>query len=97
MKAVAECRLRLTSAMMSTLRNAESWAKFEQLLAAMCPGDVITAEEAVYETGMLSESVQLVLEVLARADLFEQHGEHFMRIRSLSVPASSGPHVFGDR
>jgi hypothetical protein len=76
---------------MTTPPNAASWARFEHLIDAMCPGDVVTVDEAVHETEMVAESVQLVLEALTRAELFEKHGEHFMRLRC-SDSISSAKH-----
>jgi hypothetical protein len=73
---------------MHATHNPDSWRRFESMIAAMSPGDVITVNEAVYETDMDAESVQVVLDVLTRADLFEHHGEQFMRLTSSS---GSGP------
>jgi hypothetical protein len=66
---------------MDIAHSADAWKRFEAILTAMCPGDVITVDEAVYETEMAAESAHMVLEALCRADLFEQHGKHFLRVR----------------
>jgi hypothetical protein len=60
--------------------KAEAWSRFEAWLAAMRPGDGTTVAQAVVETGMSPESVQVVFDALARADLFERHGDCFLRV-----------------
>jgi DNA-binding IclR family transcriptional regulator len=57
-----------------------AWASFKDYLASLRPGDVTTVEEAVRRTGMAPASVRAVLDALTRAELFEQHGTHFVRI-----------------
>lgn len=56
----------------------------------MRPGDVITVGEAVTRTGMTPESVQIVLEGLTRADLFEQHEQYFVRVSVRPVDTGLG-------
>jgi len=68
---------------MSNIANQETWARLETRLGAMRAGDVITLDRIVAETGMGAESAELVLDSLVRADLFERHGEQFMRISLL--------------
>ena len=70
--------------------NARAWTSFEACLASMRPGDVITVGEAVTRTGMTPESVQVVLDGLTRADLFEQHEQYFVRVSVRSVDSGSG-------
>ena len=65
---------------MSTTANPEAWARLEILLSAMHPGEVITTEEAVVQTGIGMESAALVLDALVEAALFERHGHHFVRL-----------------
>jgi hypothetical protein len=65
---------------MSTRTNPEAWARFEALLSAMHAGDVITVEKAAAEAGIGAESAEGVLDGLVRADLFERHGHHFIRV-----------------
>ena len=50
------------------------------MLNALNAGDVITVDRAVTETGIVIESVELVLKTLVRANLFEQNGHHFIRV-----------------
>jgi len=68
---------------MTTTTNPEAWARFEAMLNALNAGDVITVERAVTETGIGVESVEVVLNTLVRANLFEQRGYHFIRVRLL--------------
>jgi hypothetical protein len=49
----------------------------------MRAGDVVTVDRIVAETGMGVESATLVLDSLVRADLFERHGEQFIRVSLL--------------
>jgi hypothetical protein len=65
---------------MSTTANPEAWARLEILLSAMHPGEVITVEEVVDQTGIVMESVALVLDALVGAALFERHEHHFVRL-----------------
>ena len=65
---------------MSTPANPEAWAQLEILVSAMRPGEVITVEEAVVQTGIAMESAALVLDALVGAALFERHGHHFVRL-----------------
>jgi DNA-binding IclR family transcriptional regulator len=65
---------------MSTAANTQEWARFEAMLDAMRTGDVTTVRAIVDKTGIGAESAELVLEALVRADLFEQHGDQFLRV-----------------
>jgi hypothetical protein len=65
---------------MSSTTDREAWARLEAMLTAMHTGAVITVDEVVAETGIAVESVEVVLEALARAHLFQRHGQHFMRV-----------------
>ena len=65
---------------MGTAANTQEWARFEAMLDAMRTGDVTTVRAIVDKTGIGAESAELVLEALVRADLFEQHGDQFLRV-----------------
>jgi DNA-binding IclR family transcriptional regulator len=65
---------------MSTTANAAAWARCEAMLTAMHAGDLTTVAAVVDETGLGSESAELLLATLVRADLFEQRGHQFIRI-----------------
>ena len=65
---------------MSTAANTQEWARVEAMLDAMRTGDVTTVRAIVDKTGIGAESAELVLEALVRADLFEQHGDQFLRV-----------------
>ena len=78
---------------MSTTANSEAWARLEILLSAMHPGEVITVEEAVVQTGIAMESAALVLDALVGAALFERHEHHFVRLRLFDHAELQG--VFG--
>jgi hypothetical protein len=69
-----------TVAGMTTTTKPEAWARFEAMLNALNAGDVITVDGAVTETGIGVESVEIVLNTLVRANLFEQRGYHFIRV-----------------
>ena len=58
----------------------------------MRPGDVITVDEAVTRTRMTPESVQVVLDGLTRANLFEQHEQYFVRVSVRLVNSELGGH-----
>ena len=75
--------------MSTATANAKAWTRFEALLDTMHAGDVTTVREAVDKTGIGVESAQLVLDALVRADLFEQHGDQFLRV---SVFGGAEPH-----
>ena len=68
---------------MTTTTNPETWARFEAMLNALNAGDVITVDGAIAETGIAVESVEVVLNTLVRANLFEQRGYHFIRVSLL--------------
>jgi hypothetical protein len=59
--------------------DVEAWVRLRVFLSSLCPGDIITARDAVRETHLEQQSVDVVLGALTRARLFEQHGEHFVR------------------
>jgi hypothetical protein len=64
----------------TTAVDDKAWASFKDYLGALRPGDVTTVDEAAKRTGMAPASVRVVLDALTRAELFEQHGTHFIRI-----------------
>ena len=72
---------------MSSTTNRDAWGRLESMLTAMHTGDAITVDEVVAETGIAVESVEVVLDVLARAHLFERHGQHFARVSLFGDPA----------
>ena len=80
------------SCAMQASASAGAWTSFEACLASMRPGDVITVDDAVTRTGMTPESVQVVLEGLTRADLFEQHAQYFVRVSVRPVDTELGGH-----
>jgi hypothetical protein len=59
--------------------DTASWLRLKAFLAGLRPGDVITARHTVEYTCVAPESVDVVLNALTRANLFEQHGEYFVR------------------
>lgn len=65
---------------MSTTTNPDVWARLEAMLTGMHAGDVITVGQVVADTGIGVETAGVILEGLVRADLFEQHGAHFIRV-----------------
>jgi hypothetical protein len=75
---------------MSSTTNREAWGRLESMLTAMHIGDVSTVDEVVAETGIAVESVEVVLDVLARAHLFERHGQNFARVSLFGDPAEQG-------
>jgi hypothetical protein len=76
---------------MTTTTNPEAWARFEAMLGAMHAGDVITVEKAAAEAGIGAESAASVLDGLVRADLFERHGHHFIRVSLFEDPGPRRP------
>ena len=64
---------------MSPTTNPDVWTRLEALLSAMHTGDVITVGQ-VADTGIGVEAAAVVLDGLVRADLFEQHGQHYLRV-----------------
>jgi hypothetical protein len=60
----------------------------------MPTGDVITIDDVVKETGIEVESVEVVLDALVRAHLFERQGQQFMRV-SLFGNAAEQERAFG--
>jgi hypothetical protein len=72
-------------------RDAASWLRLKAFLAGLRPGDVITARHTVEHTHVAPESVDVVLSALTRANLFEQHGEYFVRCQiDLASPNELG-------
>ena len=75
---------------MSTTANPEAWVRLEAMLTAMPAGNVITVDEVVAETGIAAESVEVVLDALVRAHLFERQGQQFMRVSLFGDAAEQG-------
>jgi hypothetical protein len=71
---------------MGTTTNPDVWARLEAMLTGMHAGDVITVGQVVADTGIGVEAAGVILEGLVRADLFEQHGLHFMRVSPSGDP-----------
>ena len=46
----------------------------------MRAGDAITVDELATDTGIETESAELVLDSLVRAELFERQGQQFVRV-----------------
>jgi hypothetical protein len=67
---------------MGRTANREAWARLEAMLVAMHLGDVVTVDTAIEKSGIGAESAELVFDALVRADLFEQHGRQFVRVRA---------------
>jgi hypothetical protein len=65
---------------MSTTANREAWNRLEARLSAMRAGEVITVDELATDTGIETESAELVLDSLVRAELFERHDQQFVRV-----------------
>jgi len=72
---------------MSTTANSEAWARLEILLSAMHPGEVITVEETVVQTGIAMESAALVLDALVGAALFASVDTQNRQLIDTSKPA----------
>ena len=62
-----------------TVGNPDRWARLEQYLTSMRPGDVTTVVDAMGRTALESETVVMVLEALSRAELFDHRDEHYIR------------------
>ena len=62
------------------------WNRLEATLITIKPGDTITVDSLVTETGLLPETVETVLNALTKAELFERKEHHvFVRRRLLQA------------
>jgi hypothetical protein len=59
------------------------WTRLEAMLTEMRPGDAISVDAAVAETGLLPEIVVTVLVDLERVELFKRQDENVFVRRSL--------------
>lgn len=69
------------------MRNLQAsgscWDRLHQVLIGIKPGDIVSVDALVDDTGLLRETARTVLEALTRAELFERTGrDRFLR-RSL--------------
>jgi len=62
------------------------WDRLHDILIRLKPGDVITPDELVTDTGLAPEMVRTVLEALTRAELFERSETGIFVRRSLFGP-----------
>jgi DNA-binding GntR family transcriptional regulator len=62
------------------------WDRLHDILLNIKPGDTITPEDLVKQTGLSPEMVRTVLEALTRAELFEKSETGVFVRRSLWGP-----------
>jgi hypothetical protein len=85
--------------MMATQRDPRTgWAQLEDTLTRIKPGEAISVDMLVIETGLRPETIEAVLNALTKAELFERReGNVFVRRRLLSprlrrtLPAALSP------
>jgi hypothetical protein len=65
--------------------SSGSWSRLEVFLTGLRPGDVITVSGTVELTDLAADTIRVVLDALTRANLFDQHGDRFIRRRALRV------------
>jgi DNA-binding GntR family transcriptional regulator len=63
-----------------------SWDRLNDIMLNLKPGDTITPDDLVTQTGLSSEMVRTVLEALTRAELFEKTETGVFVRRSLWGP-----------
>ena len=66
-----------------------SWDRLHDILLHIKPGDTITPEQLVTQTGLSPEMVRTVLEALTRAELFQKSDAGAFVRRSLWGPPVS--------
>jgi hypothetical protein len=66
------------------------WKRLEDSLLAMKPGEEITVDRLVSETGLARATVERVLEELAHSELFRKKAANVFVRRSLWETASGG-------
>jgi DNA-binding GntR family transcriptional regulator len=75
---------------MTVVENCStSWDRLHDILLNIKPGDTITPEALVAQTGLSPEMVRTVLEALTRAELFEKSETGVFVRRSLWGPSAS--------
>jgi hypothetical protein len=62
------------------------WTRLEDVLTAMKPGETVSIDALVAETGLTLETITTVLNELARIDLFARLEEKVFVRRSLWQP-----------
>src|SRR5439155_15129481 len=74
------------------------WNRLEATLITIKPGETVTVDALVTETGLLPETVETVLNTLTKAELFERKEEHvfvrrrlFQAVAPEAVPATAAP------
>jgi len=72
--------------MMTVDRCGTGWDRLNDILLNFKPGDVVTPDDIVTETGLSPEMVRTVLEALTRAELFERTENGIFIRRSLFGP-----------
>lgn len=58
--------------MATTQLHVSCWDRLQDVLVSFQPGDIVTPNDLVTETGLSRQMATTVLEALARADLFER-------------------------
>jgi hypothetical protein len=67
------------------------WNRLEETLITIKPGETITVDTLVTETGLLHETIETVLNTLTKAELFERKDENiFIRRRLFESVAPRG-------
>jgi predicted transcriptional regulator of viral defense system len=74
---------------MTMVQSGTGWDRLNDLLVAIKPGDMITPDNLVGQTGLSPEMVRTVLEALTRAGLFERTEMGVFIRRSLFSPPAS--------
>ena len=65
-----------------------SWDRLNDIMLNIKPGDTITPDDLVMQTGLSPEMVRTVLEALTRAELFEKTDTGVFVRRSLWGPSA---------
>jgi hypothetical protein len=61
------------------------WNRLQATLFTIKPGETITVDGLVTETGLLPETIETVLNALTKAELFERKENLFVRRRLLQA------------
>ena len=73
--------------MMTDVEKCDTgWDRLNDILLTFKPGDTITANDLVTQTGLSPEMIRTVLEALTRAELFERSETGIFIRRSLWGP-----------
>jgi len=68
-----------------------AWNRLEDTLITIKPGERITVDSLAMETGLLPDTVEIVLNALTKVELFErQDGKVFVRRRLFQTAPSGG-------